>query len=463
MYMTNAICIICYKPPNKALFEFYNSFKNYEVYIILDDNSKDYKNSLELLYTNISIIQMDKNICIDEGFQYAADVGKKTTKGFGWEKAIYSFAKTYTHYENVWIMEEDVFIYGEETLINLDVKYKEEDLLCNSSFGEGKLHEWVWRMLTIKLDPPYYCGMVCGIRVSQKLLTNVKEYANAYKMLFFIEALFPTLSKKNGFKIIESPPEFSNVTFNNTFDIKSYNKTNLFHPCKNVEQWTSIRQFIDNKHISILMPIYNGIEFIGESVPTILYQTYKDWELIIGINGHPKDSDVYKEAKKWEEKDSRIKVVDLYTIKGKSEALNEMLKICKYAWVSLLDVDDKWLPKKLESQTPYMEKYDVIGTQCKYFGDLHLSPLIPHGDITHHNFFQYNPIINSSSLIRKELCYWDGSLNLEDYDLWLKLWKQGKKFYNVNEIQVLHRIHNDSAFNAKGNNLKVNDLKQKYL
>jgi len=33
----------------------------------------------------------------------------------------------------------------------------------------------------------------------------------------------------------------------------------------------------------------------------------------------------------------------------------------------------------------------------------------------------------------------------------------------VNEIQVLHRIHNDSAFNAKGNNLKVNDLKQKYL
>ena len=59
------------------------------------------------------------------------------------------------------------------------------------------------------------------------------------------------------------------------------------------------------------------------------------------------------------------------------------------------------------------------------------------------------------------MCYWDGKWNgVEDYDLWLKLWKQGKKFYNVNEIQVLHRIHNDSAFNAKGNNLKVNDLKQ---
>lgn len=33
------------------------------------------------------------------------------------------------------------------------------------------------------------------------------------------------------------------------------------------------------------MPIYNGIEFIWDSVPTILYQTCKEWELIIGING----------------------------------------------------------------------------------------------------------------------------------------------------------------------------------
>jgi len=216
--------------------------------------------------------------------------------------------------------------------------------------------------------------------------------------------------------------------------------------------------------ISILMPIYNGIEFIGESVPTILYQTYKEWELIIGINGHPKDSDVYKEAKKWEEKDERIKVYDFYEIRGKAEALNEMIKYCKYDWVSLLDVDDKWLPKKLERQERFMYYSDVIGTQCKYFGDLNISPNIPIGDLTSVNFLNVNPIINSSCLLKKELCKWDGKWNgVEDYDLWLKLWRDGKQFYNVNEIQVLHRIHNDSAFNAKGNNLKVNDLKQKYL
>ena len=214
--------------------------------------------------------------------------------------------------------------------------------------------------------------------------------------------------------------------------------------------------------ISVLLPIFNGFEFIGESVPTVLYQTYKDWELIIGINGHPKDSDIYKEAKKWEEKDPRIKVYDFYETKGKSETLNEMIKYCKYDWISLIDVDDKWLPKKLESQITFIYYYDVVGTQCKYFGDSNAIPNIPTGDISGFNFLKFNPIINSSCLLRKDLSCWDKNCFVEDYDLWLKLWKSGKKFYNLDEIQVLHRIHDNSAFNAKGNNLKVNDLKKKY-
>ena len=68
--------------------------------------------------------------------------------------------------------------------------------------------------------------------------------------------------------------------------------------------------------ISILMPIYNGHEFMRESIPSILQQTYKNWELIIGINGHEKNSVIYNDAKKWEIVDEKIKVYDLYTIKG---------------------------------------------------------------------------------------------------------------------------------------------------
>ena len=212
--------------------------------------------------------------------------------------------------------------------------------------------------------------------------------------------------------------------------------------------------------ISTLMPIYNGIEFIEESVNSIKNQKYVNWELIIGINGHPKDSEVYKIAKKYE--NEKIKIYQIFNTKGKSEALNEMLNFTKDNWIALLDVDDIWLPNKLESQIQYMDKFDVIGTACRYFGDSNAYPQIPTGDISRFNFLQVNPIINSSVLLKRELCWWEPGNILEDYDLWLRLWKEGKKIYNVPEIQVLHRIHANSAFNAQGNNLKVNKLIKKY-
>ena len=220
--------------------------------------------------------------------------------------------------------------------------------------------------------------------------------------------------------------------------------------------------FEKNDHISILMPIYNGIEFLKESIPTILYQTYQNWELILGINGFTKNSDTYIEAKKYE--NEKIKVLDLFYIKGKSNSLNEMIKYSKYNWIALLDVDDKWLPKKLEYQIKFKNDYDIIGSHCKYFGDLNICPRIPTKDLSKFNFLQFNPIINSSALIRKELCVWNSDWDgVEDYDLWLKLYFEKKKFYNVEDILVLHRIHNKSAFNANGNNLLVSNLKKKYL
>ena len=69
----------------------------------------------------------------------------------------------------------------------------------------------------------------------------------------------------------------------------------------------------------------------------------------------------------YQELDEKIKVLDLFQIKGKSNALNEMIKYCKYEYVAILDVDDIWLPEKLEKQAVYMNQYDVIGTKCLFW------------------------------------------------------------------------------------------------
>ena len=210
--------------------------------------------------------------------------------------------------------------------------------------------------------------------------------------------------------------------------------------------------------ISILIPIYNGIEFIEESVSSVLNQTNEQWELLIGINGHPQNSHVYLTAKEYEKKSDKVRVFDFYNIRGKSNTLNEMIRFCNYNYVAILDVDDIWHPQKLEIQSQLLNKFDVIGSNCVWFGNRPgVVPQIPTGDISNIDFSIVNPIINSSSLIRKELSYWNEN-GIEDYDLWLRLRKQNKKFFNFKEILVKHRIHNASAFNSKGNDNKVDSL-----
>ena len=218
------------------------------------------------------------------------------------------------------------------------------------------------------------------------------------------------------------------------------------------------------------MPIYNGIEYFTESFYSIISQTFNEWELIIAINGHEQNSNIYNFANcivsKYPQMLHKIKILDFYHISGKSNTLNAMLEYCKYNYVALLDVDDIWFENKLEKQIQYLNDYDVIGSKCIYFktnGQTDNGPDLPVGDFTNFDFKQFNPIINSSSVIRKELCYWDNSIDgVEDYDLWFRLKRDGKKFYNLPDVLVKHRLHNDSAFNSNGNSLMVHELLNKY-
>jgi glycosyltransferase involved in cell wall biosynthesis len=216
--------------------------------------------------------------------------------------------------------------------------------------------------------------------------------------------------------------------------------------------------------VSILMPIYNGIEFMQESVSSILAQTQTEWELIVGINGYPALSNVFLTAEAYicSLNEPRIRLLDFPDCKGKAATLNKMVPLCQYPYIALLDVDDVWLPTKLEVQWPFLKQnYDVIGTKCVYFGELNnIIPAIPSGDLSAFNFLQVNPIINSSSLIRKHLAQWDGAWDgVEDYELWLRLWRKDRRFYNCPDVLVKHRIHKTSAFNAKGNNNQVAALR----
>ena len=215
--------------------------------------------------------------------------------------------------------------------------------------------------------------------------------------------------------------------------------------------------------ISILIPIYNGIEFINDSVSSVLEQTYEDWELIIAVNGHPENSTVYQIAKEYESISDKIRVYDFYNVTGKAETLNAMIPYCRFEHVAILDVDDIWHDNQLETQCEYVQHgFDVVGSQCVYFGDLEgIKPSIPLGDISEFDFSKVNPLINSSAIIKKGLCHWNEN-GIEDYDLWLRLRKNGARFFNCDSVLIRHRIHQSSAFNSGGHVNKVKKLLEEH-
>lgn len=212
--------------------------------------------------------------------------------------------------------------------------------------------------------------------------------------------------------------------------------------------------------ISIIMPLYNGIEFLKESVSSIVAQTFKNWELLIVINGLPtiKSNEVIKIINTF--KDSRIKIIKTNK-RGKIKALNKGVYLAKNNIIALIDVDDLWESTKLEKQLPLLDKYDVIGCDVEYFDEHTGSPNLFLGKLIKPMFIWQNPLINSMVMFKKQNAWWDESWEgLDDYNLWIYLLNKNKTFYNVPEILGKHRIHKNSFFNNK-NSKQNKELKLK--
>ena len=105
--------------------------------------------------------------------------------------------------------------------------------------------------------------------------------------------------------------------------------------------------------VSIIMPSYNTASFIGESIQSVLAQSYKDWELIIVDDCSPDNTD---EVVKPYLSDERIKYIKNDRNSGAAVSRNRALREAKGKWIAFLDSDDLWMPDKLKKQISFMEK-----------------------------------------------------------------------------------------------------------
>jgi hypothetical protein len=246
---SKAICIIL-RNPSETWFDFLNEFKFYDKYVVIDDNSEDYKERYRIKYPTINIIQIDEHNCESRGFRNLNHYFTQKTVT-GWEKALFYFSCINQEYQFTWFFEDDIFFHNENTLKNIDMKYPEGDLLSRPFKSTKTDKKWImWDTIDIEYSLPYYNTMVCGIRVSKELLYHINEYASKYYTLFFLEILFPTVVVKNNLKQY-APKELIQIYFRHKWNIYTVSKKNIFHPVKDHGFHIKARKRLDKKSTSI--------------------------------------------------------------------------------------------------------------------------------------------------------------------------------------------------------------------
>lgn len=185
--------------------------------------------------------------------------------------------------------------------------------------------------------------------------------------------------------------------------------------------------------ISVLMCVYNGEQFLSESIESILEQTYEDFELII-VNDGSTDSTV-EIIESYT--DNRIRLINNKSNIGLTKSLNIGLESAKGEFIARQDADDMSDKTRFEEQIAYLIKNKdvvVLGTQAKIIdkqGNIVNQPLGWFRPITENEVKWFcmfdSPFIHSSVMMRRGIIwhtykgYNSSYRTSQDYELWSRI------------------------------------------
>jgi len=216
--------------------------------------------------------------------------------------------------------------------------------------------------------------------------------------------------------------------------------------------------------ISVLMAVFNGEQYLGMAIDSILNQTYSDFEFII-IDDCSTDntSEILKSYH-----DERIKLLKNEINIGLTKSLNVGLNLAKGEYIARQDADDISHSERLQLQLDFFRKNNdvmLLGTQARSideFGNLSYFPdfkPVSYEGVKYQLFFG-NPFIHSTvmyraDIVKDEFGGYNESFRLsQDLELWSKIIHK-YKCMNLNAVCLDFRQNPSSVSKFKKANNAV--------
>lgn len=210
--------------------------------------------------------------------------------------------------------------------------------------------------------------------------------------------------------------------------------------------------------VSVIIPAYNVAPFIAETLDSLFAQTWRNFEVVVINDGSTDDTEErltpYRDRIVYIKQENR----------GVMAARNAGLRAARGRYVALLDGDDLWEPKFLETLAGMLQadpNLSVAYPNAVFFGSPNFAGRL------HQDVFPVAEPVTFDRVLRRE-CYIFGSLLIrreamddtggfdellegqgaEDFDLWLRMLQRGHRFKFTTEPLVKYRWRHNSLSNT---------------
>jgi len=110
--------------------------------------------------------------------------------------------------------------------------------------------------------------------------------------------------------------------------------------------------------VSVIIPVYNQTQFVGQAIDSVLAQTFTDYEIIV-VNDGSTDETTQVLA----QYTAHIRVIHQANA-GLSAARNSGLRVAKGEFIAFLDADDLWYSTALATLVTYLRHHPTTDLVC---------------------------------------------------------------------------------------------------